>query len=218
MKKKQGSYNRVCEAIRYLHENDLMSRYEVFIRDRDIYEFKGVKEVHNSFLNRIIKIHPIISEEYLYEGTGKLDSGLIYNKRLSIALKDIDIPRSDSYVVNKILKYKRQLRPGPTMNRICNDYNININFILKGELPIKLTSSRFHNIISEVKSIHDELKDAGLNVTGMNMVTGEMPYLEGINRLPKRMKDGSIEIYYYDKSGNIIFIKKFKNGKFITKF
>lgn len=224
MKKKQGSYDRADKAIKYLHRNNLMSRLEIFIGDRNFYEFKGIREVHNSFLDKIIKMYPIISKEYLYEGSGGIDSGFKYSNRLINAMKGLEVDPKDR-VVKKVLSKRYQLTPGPIMDRICSKYNINKDYLLTGKGRMTVSSSKFNSIIKENELIIEELIDIGFpEADCIDKVTGSMSSdINGggfnLHIIVKRCSDNSIEIYYYSYINYELYgLKVVKNKEIVTKF
>lgn len=223
MKKLQGSYSRFLTAIKYLDEKEVYKRLR-FNDKRDIYTRLGFREVHNGTLNKLVKLYPIINKEYLYEGKGKVNSGLKYSKRLSKALKGKSIRNSD-IVVRKILKDRYQLLPGPIMDRICKEYNISKDFLLIGKGAMTVNSSRFEDIIKENESIIKELIGIGFpEADCIDKVTGDMSSgIDGggfnLHILFKRCSDKSIEIYYYSYINYELYgLKVVKDGKITTKF
>ena len=223
MKKLQGSYSRFLAAIKYLDEKEVYKRLR-FNDKRDIYTRLGFREVHNSTLDKLVKLYPIINKEYLYEGKGKVDNGLKYSKRLSKALNGMTIRNSDT-IVKKILKDRYQLLPGPTMDRICSEYNINKNYLLTGKGSMTVNSCRFNDIIKENESIIRELSDLEFPYADcIDRVTGDMSSdIDGggfnLHIKCKRCIDKSIEIYYYSYINYELYgLKVAKDGKITTKF
>lgn len=224
MKKLQGSYSRFLTAIRYLGDKDEVYRRIRFNEYKGIYTRLGVDEVHNSTLDKLAKLYPVINKEYLYEGKGKVNNGLKYSRRLSKALKGKSIRKSDT-VVRKALMDRYQLLPGSTMDRICNEYNINKEYLLTGKGSMLINSSRFKDIIKENESIIKELIEVGFpEADCIDRVTGDMSSdIDGggfnLHILFKRCSDKSIEIYYYSYINYELYgLKVVRDGKITTKF